>query len=63
MVMKIDLVGDKKRGFASGLNESAGYGMLGLVAFTISSIANNYGLRPYTFIMGIGFVIAGTLLS
>ena len=63
VVMKIDLVGEKERGFAMGLNEFAGYGMLGLVAFTTSSIANNYGLRPYPFIIGIAFVILGTLLS
>jgi MFS family permease len=63
VVMKIDLVGEKERGFAMGLNEFAGYGMIGLVAFTTSSIAYNYGLRPYPFIIGIVFVIAGTLLS
>jgi MFS family permease len=63
VVMKIDLVGEKERGFAMGLNEFAGYGMLGLVAFTTSSIANNYGLRPYPFIIGIAFVILGALLS
>lgn len=63
VVMKIDLVGEKERGFAMGLNEFAGYGMLGLVAFTTSTIANNYGLRPYPFIIGIVFVILGTLLS
>lgn len=63
VVMKIDLVGEKDRGFAMGLNEFAGYGMLGLVAFTTSSIANTYGLRPYPFIIGIAFVSVGTLLS
>lgn len=63
VVMKIDLVGEKERGFAMGLNEFAGYGMLGLVAFVTSNIAANYGLRPYPFIIGIVFVIAGTLLS
>lgn len=30
--MKIDLVGPKKRGFAMGLNEAAGYGAVGLTA-------------------------------
>ncbi len=63
VVMKIDLVGEKERGFAMGLNEFAGYGMLGLVAFATSNIAANYGLRPYPFIIGIVFVVAGTLLS
>lgn len=63
VVMKIDLVGEKERGFAMGLNEFAGYAMLGLVAFATSNIAANYGLRPYPFLIGIVFVIAGTLLS
>lgn len=63
VVMKIDLVGEKERGFAMGLNEFAGYAMLGLVAFVTSNIAGSYGLRPYPFVIGIAFVIAGTLLS
>ncbi len=33
VVMKIDLVGKKDRGFAMGLNESAGYLSVGAVAF------------------------------
>ena len=33
VVMKIDLVGEKQRGFAMGLNEFAGYIALALVAF------------------------------
>src|SRR4030095_15641751 len=63
VVMKIDLVGEKERGFAMGLNEFAGYGTLGLVAFATSIIADRYGLRPYPFIVGIALVVAGTLLS
>lgn len=46
VVMKMDLVGEKQRGFAMGLNEFAGYGTLGLVAYSTSIIASNYGLRP-----------------
>lgn len=63
VVMKMDLVGEKQRGFAMGLNEFAGYGTLGLVAYITSQIASNYGLRPYPFYIGIGIVILGTLLS
>ena len=33
VVMKIDLVGEKDRGFAMGLNEFAGYFSVGVVAF------------------------------
>ena len=63
VTMKIDLVGEKERGFAMGLNEFAGYSAVGLVAFATSSIAANYGLRPYPFIIGIVLVILGILLS
>ena len=63
VVMKIDLVGERERGFAMGVNEFAGYCMLGLVAFLTSTIAETYGLRPYPFIIGIGIVALGTFLS
>ena len=63
VVMKIDLVGEKERGYAMGLNEFAGYAMLGIVAFTTSIIANKFGLRPYPFIIGIGLVVLGTALT
>ncbi len=53
VVMKIDLVGEKQRGFAMGLNEFAGYLSVGLVAFLTGWIAGKYGLRPYPFYVGI----------
>jgi MFS family permease len=63
VVMKIDLVGEKDRGFAMGLNECAGYIALAVVAFLTGLIANNYGLRPYPFYIGIGLAFIGLLLS
>ncbi|MBS0001148.1 MAG: MFS transporter [Cyclobacteriaceae bacterium] len=63
VVMKIDLVGEKNRGLAMGLNESAGYLAVGVVAFFTGLIASEYGLRPYPFYLGIAFVIAGLLGS
>ncbi|MEQ9221227.1 MAG: MFS transporter [Cyclobacteriaceae bacterium] len=63
VVMKIDLVGDKNRGLAMGLNESAGYLAVGLVAFLTGWMASEYGLRPYPFYLGIGFAVAGLVLS
>ena len=63
VTMKIDLVGEKERGFAMGLNEFAGYAAVGLIAFVTSSIAADYGLRPYPFVIGIVLAILGTLLS
>ena len=63
VVMKIDLVGDKQRGFAMGLNEFAGYIALAIVAFLTGWIASGYGLRPYPFYIGIVLSIAGFFLS
>jgi len=63
VVMKIDLVGDKDRGLAMGINEAAGYLAVGLVAFLTGWIAATYGLRPYPFYLGIFFAVMGLLLS
>lgn len=63
VVMKIDLVGQKDRGLAMGINEFAGYLSVGVVAFLTSWIADNWGLRPYPFYIGIGLAIAGFLGS
>lgn len=59
VVMKIDLVGEKQRGFAMGLNEFAGYLSVAIVAFLTGYIASNYGLRPYPFYIGIVLVALG----
>ena len=63
VVMKIDLVGPKNRGFAMGINEAAGYMAVGAVAFLSASIANVYGVRPYPFYIGIVLAIFGLLSS
>jgi MFS family permease len=63
VVMKIDLVGEKQRGFAMGLNEFAGYLAVAIIAFLTGWIAGEYGLRPYPFYIGIGLVIAGLAMS
>jgi len=56
VTMKIDLVGNQNRGLAMGINEFAGYVSVGIVAFLTGWLANNYGLRPYPFYLGIAFV-------
>lgn len=63
VVMKIDLVGEKDRGFAMGLNEFSGYIAMAIVGFATGWIASNYGLRPYPFYIGIGLSLAGLLMS
>lgn len=59
VVMKIDLVGEKNRGFAMGLNEFAGYFSVGVVAFLTGYVANKYGITPYPFYIGIFISIIG----
>lgn len=63
VVMKIDLVGEKQRGFAMGLNEFAGYIAVALVAFLTGWIASAYGLRPYPFYIGIVLSLLGFFAS
>jgi MFS family permease len=63
VVMKIDLVGEKDRGLAMGLNEFAGYFAVGLIAFLTGWVANRYGITPYPFYIGIIISIAGFLLT
>jgi len=59
VMMKIDLVGEKQRGLAMGLNEFAGYAALSVVAFLTGWIAGKYGLRPYPFYLGVEISILG----
>jgi MFS family permease len=63
VIMKIDLVGPARRGLAMGLNEAAGYGALSLAAILAGYLAALYGLRPAPFVPGIGFALAGLVLS
>src|ERR687883_1930527 len=57
--MKIDLAGSHERGLAMGLNEFAGYSGLALVASLTGFIAEQYGLRPMPFYLGVGLAVAG----
>jgi MFS family permease len=63
VIMKIDLAGPKKRGFAMGLNECAGYVAVAGSALATGLVAARYGLRPQPFYLGVGFVVLGLLLS
>lgn len=63
VVMKIDLVGEKDRGLAMGINEFAGYLAVGIVAFLSAYIAQNFGISPYPFYIGIFLSIVGLLMT
>ena len=63
VIMKIDLVGQKDRGLAMGLNEFSGYFSVGLMAFLTGFIASEFGVTPYPFYLGIGLALAGLLTT
>ncbi|KPQ14217.1 MAG: Arabinose efflux permease [Algoriphagus marincola HL-49] len=63
VVMKIDLVGERNRGLAMGLNEFAGYFAVGIVAFLTGWVAEQYGVTPYPFYIGVGISVLGLLVS
>lgn len=63
VMMKIDLVGEKDRGFAMGLNEFSGYLAVGVFAFLSGYVAENFGIRPYPFLLGEVIAILGLVLS
>jgi MFS family permease len=63
IIMKIDLVGPKRRGLAMGLNEFAGYLAVAFAALGTGYIAAKYGLRPEPFYLGIAFAAIGLALS
>ena len=63
VIMKIDLVGQARRGLAMGLNEFAGYVAVAGAAVATGVMAARYGLRPEPFYLGIGFVAMGLCLS
>ena len=63
VMMKIDLVGEKQRGFAMGINEFAGYLSVALVAFLTGWLAGEYGLRPYPFYIGFVLLFFGLFCS
>jgi MFS family permease len=63
VIMKIDLVGEQRRGLAMGINEFAGYLSVGGAAWLASSIAANYGYAFFPFLPGVIFAFAGFLVS
>jgi MFS family permease len=63
VIMKIDLVGPVRRGLAMGLNEAAGYGAVALTALATGLIAQQAGLRPAPFFLGLAIAGLGLGVS
>ncbi len=63
VMMKVDLVGPRRRGLALGLNEAAGYSSVAVTALVTGFIADRAGLRPAPFVLGLVVAVAGLALS
>ena len=63
VVMKIDLVGPRRRGFALGLNEAAGYLGVAAAAFITGALATSFVPRTVVWVGAAVIVVAGLLIS
>ena len=63
VVMKIDLVGPKRRGLALGLNEAAGYGGVALAAGISGWLAASFAARDVLVVAGAAIAVTAFLLS
>jgi MFS family permease len=63
VVMKIDLVGPRRRGFALGLNEAAGYGGLALAAGVSGWLAAEFAARDVLVVAAGAIALVAFLVS
>ena len=63
VIMKIDLVGPRRRGLAMGLNEFAGYVAVGIAGLVGGLLAATYGGRMAVGYGGLAVAVGGLLLS
>ena len=63
VVMKIDLVGPRRRGLALGLNEAAGYGGVAVAAAASGWLAADLAARDVLVAAGAAIAVAGLLVS
>jgi MFS family permease len=63
VVMKIDLVGPRRRGLALGLNESAGYGGVAIAAGLSGWLAGSFAARDVLVVAGAVIAVTALLLS
>src|SRR5688572_1742437 len=63
VVMKIDLVGPKRRGFALGLNEAAGYGGVAIAAGLSGWLAADFAARDVLVVGAAAVAVVGLAVS
>jgi MFS family permease len=63
VVMKVDLVGPRRRGLALGLNEAAGYGGVAVAAAASGLLAAEFAARDVLVVAGLVIAVAALVLS
>jgi MFS family permease len=63
LLMKVDLAGLRRRGFATGVNEFAGYLGVGVAAYLAAGAASSLDLRAGPAVLAVAIAVAGLLLS
>ena len=63
VVMKIDLVGPRRRGLALGLNEAAGYGGVAIAAALSGWLASQFAPRDVLVVAGAAIAVTALLVS
>ena len=63
ILMMMDIVGERRRGLVTGLNEFVGYSGVALFTLAASFIAAEFAPRPHPFVIGIALAALGLLLS
>lgn len=62
-IMKIDLVGPRRRGLVMGLNECAGYLAVAGAALGAGYLADAYGPRPAPYLIALGAALLGFIVT
>src|SRR4029079_14001895 len=62
VIMKIDVVGPRRRGLAMGFNEAAGYSAVAGTGLLAGNLAAPYGLRPAPFLLGLSYALIALAL-
>lgn len=63
ILMMMDILGPRRRGLSTGLNEFVGYTGVALITLATGFIAAAFAPRPHPFFLGIGIASLGFVLS
>ena len=63
ILMMMDIMGAKRRGLSTGLNEFVGYSGVAIATLATGFIAASFAPRPHPFFLGIGLAAMGLLLT